>query len=424
MVRTEDRRSHASIPWTDASTRRAIRRLALTLTFAGLGLASANLGSANWPSALSAGNIAHSPIYNVAISSLLAIGLFASTFGISRAELKRNARTVVAAITLGVVVKAGLTGVVMLLVYSNPAYLILGVAVAQIDPLSVASMLKYRAMSERAKAILSAWASFDDPITVLLVLYLAPFALPAARAHTGSGSAFAGQGSLPAYLMHLGLNLVLIAVAAAIWLCLREIRRRWPGKVSLVHGLACAFLVLMLIAAIKFGLLLGFTVCGLFFRPPVARVMSWIVPMAFYSATFLLGIFLVGGANVLAGILLGATAFGVQILAGRVIGRRLSRQDQMHIALGQQNGITAIVLALALDPYFPQAVGIIAVAVLVVNVVNVVANGIWDRLTAVKAACRPRASRDQTDTPAPVANPGLSVIGGRVGDRGTGSRTD
>lgn len=150
------------------------------------------------------------------------------------------------------------------------------------------------------------------------------------------------------------------------------------------------------------------------------------VTVAFYSATFLLGTFLVGGANVPAGILLGVTAFGVQVLVGYVIGGRMSRQDQLHLAFGQQNGITAIVLALALEPIFPQAVGIIAIAVLVVNVVNVVTNGTWDRLTAARTSSLLQASRsDQaTDQLNQSRLSALSAIGGRVTDREARSGTD
>ena len=56
----------------------------------------------------------------------------------------------------------------------------------------------------------------------------------------------------------------------------------------------------------------------------------------------------------------------------------MPRGDRAHLALGQQNGLTAIVLALALQPYLPSAVGIIAMAVLTVNVLHLVTNGAWD----------------------------------------------
>ena len=56
----------------------------------------------------------------------------------------------------------------------------------------------------------------------------------------------------------------------------------------------------------------------------------------------------------------------------------MPRDDRVHLALGQQNGLTAIVLALALQPYLPSAVGIIAMAVLTVNALHLVTNGAWD----------------------------------------------
>ncbi len=62
-------------------------------------------------------------------------------------------------------------------------YLILGIVVAQIDPLSVASILRNPKMSIRVKSILAAWSSFDDPITVLLSLYFSIIFIPSSKDH-------------------------------------------------------------------------------------------------------------------------------------------------------------------------------------------------------------------------------------------------
>jgi hypothetical protein len=67
----------------------------------------------------------------------------------------------------------------------------------------------------------------------------------------------------------------------------------------------------------------------------------------------------------------------MQTRAGALIGRDLPRGDRVRLALGQQNGLTAIALALALQPYLPSAVGIIAIAILVVNIMHILSNGIW-----------------------------------------------
>ncbi|MFF5308212.1 hypothetical protein [Streptomyces massasporeus] len=97
--------------------------------------------------------------YVVATGLLLAVGLYGSTHGIDLADLRRDLRGVVAAVTLGVVLKAALISGVMVLAFDRPEYLILGIVVAQIDPLSVTALSRDGHMSQRARSLLTAWAS-------------------------------------------------------------------------------------------------------------------------------------------------------------------------------------------------------------------------------------------------------------------------
>jgi NhaP-type Na+/H+ or K+/H+ antiporter len=357
----------------EGGLRRSIIRLALALCIALLGLVASYLLKANHPD-LRPDRLAHSAAYGELTSALLTVGLFASAFGISRRELRRNARVVIVAVTLGVTAKAALTGGIMALAFGSIAYLMLGVAVAQIDPLSVAAMLRHSRMSERARSVLSAWASFDDPVTVLLVVYLAAFTLP----HVHQAGALTATSA--SYLAQAAANAALVAAAAAAWYAVGA-RRAWRSSAGQTI-VQCTILVLLLAAAVRFDLLIGITVCGLFFRPAIESVLSRAVDVAFYGATFLLGTLLLTATGVAAGLLLGVVAFGVQGLAGWAIGYRMTRADRVYLALGQQNGITAIILALALQPYIPSAVAIIAVAILVVNTLHITCNGIWDRRQA------------------------------------------
>jgi hypothetical protein len=318
--------------------------------------------------------------YQKCISALLTVGLFAAACGISRRELRQNARIVLVAITLGVAFKAALVGGIMALAYGSAGFILLGVAVAQIDPLAVAATLRHSDMSERAKSILSAWASFDDPVTVLLV-YAGSFALPLARPDP-HGSLGVSAGS---YLSQIVLNAALIAVAGAAWYVLAV----WSaGRVSprLRLVVQCLVLAGLLAVAAWYGLLIGITVCGLFFRPPVSAVIERAVDFAFYAAAFLLGLLLVTGVNVPAGILLGVSVFVVQVITALAVTRGLPRGDRIYLALGQQNGLTAIILGLALQPYLPQAVGIIAIAILTVNVIHICSNRRWELKSRVAAA--------------------------------------
>jgi Sodium/hydrogen exchanger family len=355
-------------------TRASVRRLLLVIALAAAGLFVSVIVQGAF--GVDVRQFADSLFYGKLISALLVVGLFASAFGISRRELRRNARIVLVAVTAGVAVKAGLVGAIMALVYGSAGYLLLGVAVAQIDPLSVAATLRHSGMSERAKSILSAWASFDDPVTVLLVFF---------GSYAISGGHRGVQGSAGSYLSQIVLNAALIAVAAVGWYVLAVLCR---GRVSAGIGclLQCLVLAGLLAVAAAYGLLVGITVCGLFFRPPVGAAVDCIVGFAFYGAAFLLGMLLVEGVNVPAGILLGASVCIAQVFVALAVTRGLPRADRVHLMLGQQNGLTAIVLGLALQPYVPQAVGTIAIAILTVNVIHIYTNRRWGPKSQVSAA--------------------------------------
>lgn len=350
--------------------RRSARRLVLVIVIALAGLCVAVVIQGT--TRVRVHEIADSAAYGKSITALLAFGLFASVYGISRRELRRNARLVFAAVTLGVTGKAFLTGGVMVLAYGSAGYLLLGVAVAQIDPLSVAASIQDYGMSQRAKSILLAWASFDDPVTVLLVAYLASATLPAIGGHGGSALVIAGGSSVQWQIV---LNVALVAIAGLAWY-LAAVRAGWLGSAR-GNVLLCLILLGLIALAVSYGLLVGIAVCGLFFRPRIDWLISRVVDSAFYLATFMLGLLLVTGVHLAAGLLLGASVFAVQAMAGTLIGRGLPRGDRVHLALGQQNGLTAIVLALALEPYLPSAVGIVAIAILVVNILHILGNGIW-----------------------------------------------
>jgi Sodium/hydrogen exchanger family len=388
--------------------RGSVRRLVLVGTLALLGLVVAEM--LRTYAGVRPNSFASSPVYGKGVSALLAVGLFASVYGISRRELRRNARVVLVAITLGVAVKSLLTGGIMVLAYGSAGYMLLGVAVAQIDPLSVASSLRDSDMSQRAKSILSAWACFDDPVTVLLVIYLTAVLLP----HTARHGTLANVGGgSPGEL--IGLNIALVSAAGVAWYVF-AVRRDRQGKAHRDFAL-CVVLVALIAVAVSFNLLVGISACGLFFRPPVAGVVSRVVDGAFYIAIFLLGLLLVAGVNVLAGVLLGASVFLVQVLTGMTISHGMPRHDRLHLALGQQNGLTAIVLALALQPYLPSAVGIIAIAVLVVNILHITSNTILERKLGKISVFRGEG-RSVESPQAPKREPASTSIPAGQGIRG------
>src|SRR5262249_19522107 len=256
--------------------------------------------------------------------------------------------------------------------------LVLGVAVAQIDPLSVAAQRRRARMSERARTILRAWASFDDPITMLLTIYLSAVAL--GITHSGTRSV---SGDLLTFVLGILGNAAFAAGAFGLWYMLQKLRGRLAGTGSrparLLDGVEVAVLLGLVAVAAYAALLLGIAVIGLFFRPAVVRSLVVATDIAFYIAAAALGAVLVQGALaagtwLLTGVVLGVAAYGAPFLVGPVVARGLPTTDRWYLSLAQQNGITAIILALVLETDFAGSVAIIAPAIVVINLLNAACN--------------------------------------------------
>ena len=363
------------------------------------------------------GDLSGSSLYLFLTTLLLAVGLYGSTSEISLREARQDLRLLLLAVTVGVVAKAALIAVVLWLVLDEPAYLVLAVAVAQIDPLSVAALRDSSRLSPRGRTILSVWASFDDPVTVLLTAYTAPFALRALNDSSGTSSTSSPDGIAGAvgddlldYAAQLGWNAVLVAVAAALWLLLRRTRGKDPAHWSpATQAVAVLLLLALIVTAGGYTLMLGVAVVGLFFRPPaLTRHLGRISRGAYVTAAFTLGLLLVAGVDLVYGLALGAAAYGAQIVVGSVLARNLDRVDRVSLALGQQNGVTAVILALSLQPVFPQAVAIVAPAIVTVNCLHFAANSLWGRLGPDPDEPRPAPDRPPLPRARPV-QPDLSA---------------
>src|SRR5262249_35020891 len=147
-----------------------------------------------------------------------------------------------------------------------------------------------------------------------------------------------------------------VVAVAAIWM----LRRRGAWARGAAGWPDVAFVALLLGGAAHFSLMLGGAVSGLFLRPPALSTLARVTPFAYYTAAVMLGLVLVHGVSPWVGAVLGLSAFLAQVVVGGVIARRLDTRDRRYLMLAQQNGITAIVLALILEVHFPGTVGIIA----------------------------------------------------------------
>jgi len=312
----------------------------ILVALAGLGIASV----------IDISDLPQQPYYDTFTYTLLAIGLYGSVYGIHLEELQNHRKIVLRAVTVGVLLKTIIIGVVLYLVSGSTTAFLLGLTVAQIDPLSVANLMQGGAskLSQRAKTILSAWSSFDDPMTVLLSIYALYFFLP----HTSTGSLL---GSITPFLLGLAQNLIFVLVAFLIYKYLRQ------SQIALMILLTICFII-----AVVFQWMLGIAIIGLFLRPDIKKL-PLIISTSFYIAVLLLGFLLVNGVYWLEGLTLGAGAILAQIIVGLLLARDLPRNERLYLAFAQQNGITAMILALFFEKDLTSTVGIVAPAIIIIN---------------------------------------------------------
>lgn len=342
-----------------------MRRIGLLIVFIAIGALAGTVLSRGMSVDLA--GLAHGPAYGYAAYLLLAIGLYGATVGIDLRQARRDRRIIVPAVTIGVILKALITGGVLALAWRDPLFLILGVAVAQIDPLSVAALMDDKRMSPRARNVLAAWSSFDDPFTVILAIYAAAVAVN--NFGLGDGAAPGGD-PLRLYAQNLAGNLLLALAAWAIWRWVVR-GRPWAQAAALVAFTA---------VAVVFGWMLAIAIIGLFARPCwLLPIIPEIVKWAMYAALIAVGVLLADGIDLPRGIALGVAAFLAQAVVTPMLTRGMPRMDRWHLAAAQQNGITAIILALTLQIQFDGVVAVVAPAIVTANLLHVAINKLIDR---------------------------------------------
>jgi hypothetical protein len=263
--------------------------------------------------------------------------------------------------------------------------------------LAVAAVRAKSRMPEQTKVLLSAWASFDDPITALCTAYA--IAIVLGGPGDSSGTYSFGRGLL-AFLVNLLANVLLVAVVYLVWRGMRAIsgHKSHRGRLMLVAGRIAVVLAVLVVGftAVYFSLLLAIAIIGLFVRPPFGQAFDQVARVASLLAVFAAGLVLVQGIDLVEGLVLGVAAYGAHIVVALALTTpKAWRRGRGRLALAQQNGMTAIILALLIEPVQPGAIATIGPAIIVVNLLHGVCNGLWDRL-------RP-------PEPVPVSAPGRTI---------------
>ncbi|RZU74922.1 NhaP-type Na+/H+ or K+/H+ antiporter [Micromonospora kangleipakensis] len=325
------------------------------------------------------------PVFLVLTTFALAVEPYANTFGLDVRELARNKKTILQSISIGVLLKIAIIGGAMSLIFRDPIWFLIALGVSQIDPMSVGEFMEGSEASPQSKALMRAWAAFDDTTVVVMLLGLIAILRP-----SGLTKALSGHVGLVEIARTVSIAL---SFAAAVWLIYRIALtysvmrlRRDPGRsrrrprVANGFGTRISNLGIWVVAfAVLGSIFIGSTalaLVGLFARPAGLnpRWLSWLTRSGSALACLGLGFLLDLRSGVFHGVLLGLLAFTAHALASQLVIRRLPRTDRLAVVFAQQNGTAAVAVALLLHNDFPTSISVLSWAVVTVNVASLISN--------------------------------------------------
>jgi hypothetical protein len=291
-----------------------------------------------------------------AIALLLGIGLLAGTFTINLKEMtKQDWKLVAWAVTAGVAAKALFVGGIVFGVTGNPNAWVIGVNVAQMDPLSANALMDKTSLSPRAKDLLKAWAAGDDPFTVAAVV-----AMIAAQAgfHVNFGIPPEAIGVHDAHTFGVYFVQNFAMMATLVFVFKYAYRGSTAARVLVMLGL----LATTVFVGAQWFWMFGIALTGLFMRPDDESVSSLIEKVlercsgfAYVAAGCIVGLLIwqngLGLGDLGLGLLIGTAAYVSQALVAPLLMRGLERDftktDRGLLARAHQNGLTACLLALS-----------------------------------------------------------------------------
>ncbi|WP_044550150.1 hypothetical protein [Azospirillum lipoferum] len=302
--------------------------------------------------------------YEFLVYSLLAVGLYGSVHGIDRSVLRTDLGRILLAITVGVAAKAVLIAAAVQFLSGDPVLaLVLGISLAQIDPVSVAAALssgrvgRSIVISARAQNIIRVWCSFDDPVTIIIAFIL--------YRYLGANDNISYYGII---LEVIGNLSIIVLGVVFIWIC---------SSFRYIEKYSPVFLVSVLFSAAYFQFMLAPAVLGLFLRPAIDRYLAFATKMALFMSALLIGLLFTDVSMVWLGIGIGIGVFLAHLIVSLPMSAGLDKADRIYIALAQQNGMTAILLALLFERFHPEIISVAVPAIFSVNILHTVTNKEW-----------------------------------------------
>ena len=303
-------------------------------------------------------------IPSVIPSLMLVLGLYGATMSINTTHLKVHYRMILMCITCGVFLKVLFISALSY-AFMGPIAMYIGVMLAQIDPLATQQLTADNAsMTPKTKTIMNAWASFDDPMTVLLAtLFVIPYS-----SNTISISSF----ETDIY------NILIVCVVFLIY--------KYMHYNTLSGVLKMAIILLLIVLCTLFEAFLGIALIGLFIRyDGINTLYNITLKGVFLCLGICMGIILyttmIDFTTILYGLLCGIIAFIAQIIIGFTVSKYYSFtvKDMLYIMFAQYNGLTTILLALVIAPLYPLIIPLSIVSIIIVSFLYTTTNAFLER---------------------------------------------
>lgn len=276
------------------------------------------------------------PYLSTVMYLAVAAGLYLNVSDIDLSELIKNKLAIAAVLCVAVPVKIFIPGMALLTLQPTlgiPVAFLCATVIAHVDPILAARNIAHRQFSPKAGTILRCWSSFDDPITVLFAFYIfMPLFL-------NEQTSFLSQ-----YFLELLVELLVCIGVATIFRLQKDasifsstkIRKLMVIGICVASGLSGRFL---LPASL-----------GVMARPFDNQVKERAVNCIFAFSSFLIGALAVGiPLDWWAGIILGGSTFFLAQPAITWLLIQDTRLNRLRVMFGHQNGMTAILLTIALE---------------------------------------------------------------------------
>ena len=290
----------------------------------------------------------------------LVIGLYGSVVGIDLGAIRNRRRLAIIVISVAVPIQILATGALMWLIHPLAVSWLIAVAMTQIDPLSIDTLLRDKDnMTEEAKGVLRIWASFDDPVTVLFgFLVLFPLV-------TGQTSGV----TLPLFGLGLLLNLLPALIVYLLQRYTAILKNQVIETIVLVVLLVFAFFTQSYLLAAILGLLL---------RPIPEHYFSRAIFVLYHWIVFTVGMAIFSfGVDLRLGFLIAVIEFFVIQPLTSIIVFNGTPSDLLRIAFAQQNGLTTLLMGIAFESLGVHILHILLPAIVIVNLMNLVVNRIY-----------------------------------------------